>query len=308
MKKISTGILISVLLGTQAGCGGGGGSSGSGSESERSLDTHGYGERLGTIAHKEGLQPVYDVKSAVFSAVYTLYDYADSLAEQSDGASGELECLNEGGRATVVYSGSGEDDDERWTLKDCELETQGWGVLRLSGEYHFVFYEEENTEERQSFRGYQTANLYGGFVESNIPFGLKGRIDVTKVYDSSGAQIDWSASNIEWAAEGDTYAGLPSAEYSVKVVGEGATVSARGRIVHHELDGYVDYSTPTPLSFTDSDCPDEGVLRFDGNGYAEVRYGVNTGTGEPMVEEVNGSRWEGSRSCWVPLPFWDLFE
>lgn len=303
MKKISTGILISVLLGTQAGCGGGGDSSESERPNADQSDALGYEERPASISHEEGLQPVYDVKNSVDSAMSSVVDYFESLSERSDDTSGPVECLNDGGLASLVSSGSGEDYDVRWVLENCEQPTEVGGVLRLSGELHFVE-EEEDIDEKDSTRGYLTANLYGGFVESNIPFALKGRADFTWLDDFAG----FTVTDIEISGGGDSYYAIPYAELSLRPLGEGTTVSASGRVVSYQLNGYLDLSTPIPLHFMDSDCPVEGALRFDGDGYAEVRYGVSTGTGEPMVEEVNGSRWEGSQSCMIPLPFWDLFE
>lgn len=313
---IKSVMVTSVALVLSA-CGGGGGGGGSDREvssgGSLSLDDGGYSTRkasLNTQADFEGTTSAYQSSEEAQELVTEVEDVInsggleevaqDGATAQAQDASVDLACENEGGSVKVTDNSVSGVTDLRYDFNNCELTTVSFGQVELNGSYT---YKESGSSSSgsESWSGSETFNISGSFVASDTPFALKGGDSWSETSDADAEKASLTlTSDVLEFKKGTSYVALQGSLITLSVDGDQLSLSTQFKLISSAMNGYVDYTTPSPVVIDLSQetlCPIQGINRMAGDGVVEVRYGMDTGTGAGVVVEVNNNTVESYETC-----------
>lgn len=303
-----------------AACGGGGGSSGDDSpepSSALSLDNKGYSTRKAALnqqAEYERTMTAYESTNAVAELVNDVIDevidligeaeHSETLAADDVSAlayndSLDLACENDGGSLRITDKSSGNMLELRYAFTDCKLTTANEGPLLLRGSY--TYKRNESTEGPiESANGSEAYDLSGTVLVSDTPFVLRGGNSWTEYVNADAMQANFTLrTDVMEFLKGSDYVALENYRSTTNVEENLVSSSAEFRLTSSALNGYVDYTTPTPVvvDLALDGCPLQGIIRIDGDGVVEVRYGRDTGTSFDIVVEINNNAVASYETC-----------
>ena len=169
----------------------------------------------------------------------------------------------------------------------CLADTRDYGVIRLYGDYRITL--------RSGSGGSTTTiteqfDIYGTVVASGAPLALVGSQELRASeggYGSASGSLQVPA--LEFVVD-QHYVALRDMHYALSDSGGIRKSSLRGDLVSSVLTGFVRYSTPTPLQFSNSGgCPAAGHLRLRADGTLDARYGTTSARGYGLELLLNGS-------------------
>lgn len=313
---IKSVMVTSVALVLSA-CGGGGGGGGSDREvssgGSLSLDDGGYSTRKASINTQqdfEGTTSAYQSSEEALELVTEVEDVInyggleeivhDGATAQAHDDSVDLACENENGSVKVTDKSVSSVIDLRYDFSNCRLTTVSFGQVELNGSYT---YEESGSSSSgsESWSGSETFNISGSFIASGTPFALKGGDSWSESYDAEAEQGTLTLrSDVLEFKKGTSYVALQNSLITLSVDGNRLASSTKFKLISSAMNGYVDYTTPSPVVIDlsqESTCPVQGINRMEGDGVVEVRYGVDTGTGADIVVEVNNNTVASYETC-----------
>ncbi len=289
-----------------AGCGGGGSSS----DTTRStggtlqLDSEGYGAQKAALYTAEDYDAVAASYESMNDAQVLVEDVAFSLQSFSTASTGEvraaatetvtLGCENPEGSVVVSATFSETADRETYQFSNCQLPTYLLGPVVLNGRYEYAF----DLSSATALTGYDSYNISGTVLNTGEALALVGRQDFAMTdVSATTSEVTFRTGSLEYRV-GSSYVAFVNMVTSAMLSDTEISVTMDGSLVGSAMGGVVDISTPAamvlPLAAT---CPTEGVFRFEGDGYVEVRYGMHTGTADVMTVETNSSSRIGYSDC-----------
>lgn len=313
---IKSVMVTSVALVLSA-CGGGGGGDGSDREvssgGSLSLDDGGYSTRKASLSTQEdfeGTTSAYQSSEEALDLVTEVEDVInyggleeivhDGATAQAHDDSVDLACENENGSVKVTDKSVSGVIDLRYDFNSCRLTTVSFGQVELNGSYT---YQESGSSSSgsESWTGSETFNISGSFVASGTPFALKGDDSWSESYDAAAEQGTLTlTSDVMEFKKGTSYVALQNSIITLSVDGNQLALSTQFKLISSAMNGYVDYTTPSPVVIDlaqESTCPVQGINRMAGDGVVEVRYGMDTGTSADVVVEVNSNTVASYETC-----------
>ncbi|MCR8913332.1 hypothetical protein FDP08_07745 [Marinobacter panjinensis] len=301
-QKLSGRFIVVSSLALLAACGGGGGGEGGGSaEPTLSLDSSNYANKKIEISSSTNVDNINQLSTDMNDAFGLLGDLHESLWDQSGGESGTTNC-DGGGTANVTYAGKDWNVDESWEFNDCIVSTYSHGDVLLNGTFRYVDTLTGETATSESWKGYESYNIIGELKDSGEPLNVKGRSDWDQLlrWDNdtkSGRSVD-TIEAFELKV-GNRYVALTNIETRLEGTEFGAEFTMDGTLIGSAIEGYVQISTPTPVSISVNEtCPTEGIFRISSDGSAEVRYGSSAaGTAGAVAVWIDGQIVESYEDC-----------
>lgn len=297
-------VVSSLALLTACGGGGGGGGGGAGGENAEptlSLDSGNYASKKLKISTSTNVSNINQLSTDMNDAFALLGDLHESLWDQTRGVSGTINC-DGGGTVNVTYAGIDWNDDESWEFNDCVVSTYSHGAVLLNGTFRYVDTLTDGTDTSESWKGYESYNITGELKDSGESLNVKGRSDWDQLFrwendTNSGRFID-TIDTFELKV-GDRYIALTNSETRLEGTEFGAEFTMEATLIGSAIEGYVQISTPTPVSVSANEtCPTEGIIRVSGDGSAEVRYGSSAaGTAGAVAVWIDDQVVESYADC-----------
>ena len=308
-QKLIGRCIVASSLALLTACGGGGGGGGTGSSEESSesaeptltLDSSNYASKKLKISPSTNVTTINQLSIDLNNAFDLIEDLHESVWDQSGGESGTTSC-DGGGTVNVTYAGKDWNDDESWEFNDCVVSTYSHGDVLLNGTFRYVDTLTGETATTESWKGYESYNITGELKDSGEPLNVKGRSDWDQLYrwenDTKSGLFVETIDTFELKV-GNRYIALTNTEMSLEGTEFDAEFKMDGTLIGSAIEGYVQISTPTPVSVSANEtCPTEGVIHISSDGSAEVRYGSSAaGTAGAVAVWIDGQIVESYADC-----------